>query len=75
MAQTHRSASDPDGTDDRSVLLRAERGGRLTGRAYTLTFEAEDWAGNVTEQSVEVRVPHDWRRDLRATGPRPSRRP
>ena len=35
------------GTEDTSLLLRAERSGSGTGRIYTLTFEAEDGVGNV----------------------------
>jgi hypothetical protein len=50
------------GIDDRCVLLRAERDGTGDGRTYTLTYEAEDWAGNVARQEVEVVVPHDLRR-------------
>jgi hypothetical protein len=50
------------GTDDRSVLLRAERAGTLIGRVYTLTYEAVDAAGNVSPpQSVTVTVAHDRR--------------
>jgi hypothetical protein len=49
------------GEDDRCVLLRAERDGRGRGRTYTLVYEAEDWAGNVARQAVEVVVPHDQR--------------
>jgi hypothetical protein len=47
------------GTDDRSVLLRAERYGNGPGRTYTLTYRATDRAGNVTERQVTVVVPHD----------------
>jgi hypothetical protein len=46
------------GTADVRVLLRAERDGRGRGRTYTLTYEAEDWAGNVATQRVLVQVPH-----------------
>lgn len=47
------------GTDDRSFLLRAERSGLGTGRVYTITYRATDSSGNSTEQSAEVRVPHN----------------
>jgi hypothetical protein len=46
-----------DGTLD--VLLRAERSGQGDGRTYTVTMTAEDHAGNTTEETVEVTVPHD----------------
>lgn len=49
------------GTDDRELLLRAERAGDGPGRVYTLTYQATDQAGNTTQASVEVRVPHDRR--------------
>jgi hypothetical protein len=42
--------------------LRAERSGITGPRVYTLTVEAEDAAGNVSEpKSVTVTVPHDLR--------------
>jgi hypothetical protein len=47
------------GTDDREVLLRAERDGNGPGRIYTLTYRATDQAGNSTQRSVQVFVPHD----------------
>jgi hypothetical protein len=53
------------GADDRCVLLRAERSGRFDGRTYTLSYEAEDDAGNVAQGSVEVVVPRDMRRAAR----------
>lgn len=45
------------------VQLRAERQGGGDGRVYTLGVRAEDAAGNVTEGSCEVTVPHDQRGD------------
>ena len=54
--------TDPDiqgaafGTDDRSFLLRAERSGRRDGRVYTITYEAEDGSGNVTQAEATVTV-------------------
>lgn len=54
------------GTDDRQVLLRAERKGNGNGRIYTLTYRVTDPAGNETEVEATVHVPHDARalRDL-----------
>jgi 6-phosphogluconolactonase (cycloisomerase 2 family) len=55
-------AEDPDdmmdwttGTDDRAGLLRAERS--REARTYTLTYEAEDRAGNTTRCETRVSVP------------------
>jgi hypothetical protein len=47
------------GTLDTSISLRAERSGSGTGRIYTITYRATDEAGNSSEQSVQVTVPHD----------------
>ncbi|MGE0455391.1 MAG: hypothetical protein AB7O37_15195 [Vicinamibacteria bacterium] len=48
------------GTDDRSFVLRAERGGTSKeGRTYTITYTAEDAAGNKTSASTTVTAPHD----------------
>ena len=47
------------GTDDREFLLRAERTGRGIGRIYTVTYEATDASGNVTDATAEVTVSHD----------------
>lgn len=49
------------GTDDRDVLLRAERQGGGAGRRYLLTYEATDSSGNTTTRTAIVRVPHDAR--------------
>ncbi|WP_198510268.1 hypothetical protein [Bacillus solitudinis] len=46
------------GTADQSIQLRAERSGKGTGRLYTITYEAVDFAGNKATASVEVTVPH-----------------
>jgi hypothetical protein len=46
-------------TGDLTVELRAERSGLGTDRVYTIVVECTDAAGNVTEASVEVTVPHD----------------
>lgn len=48
------------GTDDRQVLLRAERSGRGDGRVYTLVYRVTDAAGNQTEGETKVYVPHDY---------------
>ena len=47
------------GTDDRELELRAERSGRASERTYTATYRATDLAGNQTEASAQVIVPHD----------------
>lgn len=43
--------------DDRTFKLRAERSGSGTGRVYTITYEAEDAAGNHASASARVSVP------------------
>lgn len=48
------------GTDDRHVLLRAERKGNGHGRIYTLVYKITDGDGNRTRAVARVRVPHDW---------------
>lgn len=68
------------GTDDREVMLRAERDGTGDGRTYTLTYEVVDASGNATTASATVRVPHDVRDGAipparsRSAAPRPPRR-
>lgn len=47
------------GTDDRRVLLRAERAGPGDGRVYTLVYLVTDGSGNETEAEARVYVPHD----------------
>ncbi len=47
------------GSDDRSVLLRAERKGNGHGRIYTLTYRVTDGHGNETDAEARVYVPHD----------------
>ncbi|MFC4779303.1 endo-alpha-N-acetylgalactosaminidase family protein [Paenibacillus sp. GCM10023252] len=44
------------GTYDTSFLLRAERTGGGGGRVYTITYSVADRAGNMTLNSVEVKV-------------------
>jgi hypothetical protein len=50
------------GTDDREVLLRAERNGTGDGRVYTLTYSVSDSSGNTVLLPLRVLVPHDQRR-------------
>jgi hypothetical protein len=45
------------GTDDREVLLRAERNPKGNARVYTITFRISDIYGNSTIESVTVTVP------------------
>ena len=47
------------GTDDRRVLLRAERKGNGDGRVYRLVYRVTDAEGNSTEAVAKVYVPHD----------------
>lgn len=47
------------GTSDNKILLRAERSGNGLGRVYTVTYEAVDHAGNKTQASATVSVPHN----------------
>ena len=47
------------GSDDRTVLLRAERAGPGNGRVYTLVYRVTDGSGNETEAEARVYVPHD----------------
>ncbi|CAM3555252.1 glycosyl hydrolase [Paenibacillus lupini] len=47
------------GTADTSIQLRAERSGKGSGRVYTMTYEASDYAGNRTKATVDVTVPHN----------------
>jgi parallel beta-helix repeat protein len=44
--------------DDGSIYLRARKSKGGSGRIYTLTYEAVDDSGNVTEASATVTVPH-----------------
>ena len=45
------------GQDDRTFMLRAERSGGGNGRAYTITYVAEDASGNETSKQATVTVP------------------
>ena len=45
------------GADDRTFQLRSERGGRGSGRVYTVTYEASDASGNKTTKQATVTVP------------------
>ena len=46
-------------TGDLTLLLRAERSGRGTGRTYTITVESSDSFGNAAVQTVTVFVPKE----------------
>jgi len=48
------------GSDDRAVMLRAERSGNGNGRVYTLVYRVTDGSGNDTEAEAKVYVPHDY---------------
>jgi uncharacterized repeat protein (TIGR01451 family) len=52
------TAPDWEIIDARRILLRAERSGNGTGRIYTITITCSDSAGNSSNRSVTVRVPH-----------------
>ncbi|KJH73100.1 choice-of-anchor X domain-containing protein [Aliterella atlantica] len=53
------TATDIKVTPDGRVFLRAERSGTGTGRVYTLTYKASDAAGNISQATAEVKVPHN----------------
>ncbi len=44
-----------------AVCLRSERAGPNEGRVYSITVEAEDGYGNVSQSEIQVRVGHDER--------------
>jgi predicted extracellular nuclease len=48
--------------NDYTFKLRAERAGGAEDRIYTITYEVTDSCGNVTVETEEVTVPHDWRK-------------
>ncbi len=47
------------GTQDVEFQLRSERAGGLDGRTYSIVYTATDAAGNATEVTLQVSVPHD----------------
>ncbi len=51
------TAGDIQITGNLTVNLRAERSGKGNGRAYTITVEARDAAGNTSTRSTTVTVP------------------
>jgi hypothetical protein len=42
-----------------AAMLRSERSGPGSGRIYTISVEVSDLANNMTNATVQVRVPHD----------------
>ena len=48
--------------DDFTLQLRAERSGLGDGRIYTVTYQAEDDSGNVTQEQAVVTVPMSQKR-------------
>jgi hypothetical protein len=50
------------GTADFDFSLAAARQGSGIGRTYRITYDATDAAGNRSEASTTVVVPHDLRR-------------
>jgi hypothetical protein len=58
------SSNEPGGgdwtiVDGNTVQLRAKRLGGGSGRVYTITVECRDGAGNASQRSVTVTVPHN----------------
>ncbi len=53
------TSTDIEVKSDGRIFLRAERSGTGTGRVYTLTYKATDAAGNVSQATAEVKVPHN----------------
>ena len=53
------TGSDFEVTADGRIFLRAERSGAGLRRIYTITYEAEDEAGNKSLATAEVTVPHN----------------
>jgi len=49
------------GTPDTHFQLRAERSGPGSGRRYTIVYTARDSAGNTSDVTLFVDVPHDQR--------------
>lgn len=47
------------GSEDASFSLRATRFDEGTGRVYTITYTATDYAGNQTKATATLTVPHD----------------
>lgn len=47
------------GTFDTDFQVRKERSGHGTGRTYTVTYTATDYAGNVTTATATITIPHD----------------
>jgi hypothetical protein len=47
--------------EDGSIYLRAERSGKGNNRVYTITYQAVDASGNVSQANATVTIPHDRR--------------
>jgi hypothetical protein len=64
-------------TGDATAKLRAERsGGNKAGRIYTITLEATDASGNVSEPAaVTVTVPHSAGKAPQKPSPKPKPKP
>jgi hypothetical protein len=46
-----------------TLQLRAERSGRASGRIYTVLITATDAAGNSSTATVDIKVPHDQKKE------------
>lgn len=53
------TSTDIEVKPNKRLFLRAERSGTGTGRIYTLTYRARDAAGNISQATAEVKVPHN----------------
>lgn len=51
------TSTDIEVKPDKRIFLRAERSAMGTGRIYALTYRARDAAGNISQETVEVKVP------------------
>lgn len=51
------SSKDIEIEDDGTVLLRAERLGKLDGRVYTITAQIKDCSGNLSTSTAQAKVP------------------
>jgi len=58
------TAPDWQVVDAHTVILRAERSAKGTGRIYTITLTCTDASNNVTTKTTTVVVPHDMKNGL-----------